>query len=436
MQLQDQLDTIFAGLDKNPNKLVAMIEKEIASLNRATQFINYYEAQELDEYTLDQLRLSITNDVFSKSPQQAVYLMRSFLDLHENILEHVDDDNGGIGDVFIAACVDLGEICKHVQMPITDLVDLVFTMYMSGSDYGIYDELISNFQEALQETGLKLLQEKFEQSFNTDNAWEVSPALKHIADCQKDVDYYIRACSLASNLSNHDYIEISKRLIEHERGKEALEWLDKVDISYYGYEADWYSLRIQAFELNKDYELAQKERLAWFKVNLDPQVYQEILKRTEPAFQETFRQETIQRAFQSPNPHTGLSFLIGIKELEESEKFVCLKIDDLNGASAYTLRPIADLLQKTNHPLGATLLYRTLIHPILGAAKSACYNDAAEDLVACVLLAPQITEWRGHQPHEEYLVTLQQTHKRKISFWPKYQSALENQANKAERLKR
>lgn len=428
--LQEQLDIIFAGLNKDPQKIVDRIKKKISSFKQITKFFDYREADTLAS-NLDQLRLRIVEDLFQKSSQQALNLLLPFLDLQEKIFAHVDDSNGAVGDVFIEACADLGTICKHVPMPIANLAELIFTRFMSDQ-YGIYDGLILNFKDVLREDGLKLLQKRFEQSLNTSHIGREIYALKDIADCQKDADAYIRACTLTGKLSDRNYLEISKRLIEHERIKEALQWLDKVDRSNYGCQQELYHLKIHALESDEDYQGAQAERFTWFKVNFSADVYQDILGHAEPTFRKSFREEAIQKAFQLSDPHTALSFLIETNELEESAKLVRLKIDSLDGNQYYTLRPAASLLQDLD-PFAATLLHRKMIQSILESAKSKYYHHAAKELVICRVLVPRIKEWENHPPHDEYLLALQQAHKRKVSFWAAYQSAIQSQASKKDR---
>lgn len=97
--VQKQLDIIFAGLDEDPQKIVNMIKKEIASLRRSSKFVDYYESDSLAD-RLNDLRLRIINDLKDKSPKIAFEMMLDFLDLHKNTLERVDDSNA----VLLAVC--------------------------------------------------------------------------------------------------------------------------------------------------------------------------------------------------------------------------------------------------------------------------------------------------------------------------------------------
>lgn len=386
--IQKQLDIIFAGLDEDPKKIVNMIKKEISSLARSTRFIDYYESDSLAD-RLNELRLRIVNDLNAKSPKIAFEVMLNFLDLHKNTLERVDDSNGTVSDVFITACENLGSIAQDTdQLSNEKLVDIVFSRF-TNNDYGIYDGIIRNFKNILNNEDLSLLQEKFEHIANGKNISMVKHGLQSIADCKNDVDLYIYACSFKDSIHAHDHLDIAKRLISSSRAKEALQWLDSMEISS-PWQQDRRKLKIQALELDEDYEQAQKERLSWFAETLNPQVYKDIINAYNEDLKKEFQSSSIKKAFQFQEPHTSLYFLVQIEEFEEAARFVRARFKELNGRQYYVLRPTADLLQSID-PIAAILLYRKLIEPVLEETKSKYYNYAAKDLVTCAVLNSKIT---------------------------------------------
>lgn len=93
------------------------------------------------------------------------------------------------------------------------------------------------------------------------------------------------------------------------------------------------------------------------------------------------------------------------------------------------------MLQNTD-PIAATLLYRKMIEPVLDETKSKYYNYAAKDLVTCGVLNFKIANWGTLQNHEEYLKAIEIKHKRKVSFWAEYKSALPKQADKEAKMVR
>jgi hypothetical protein len=426
--IKKQLNVIFAGLDEDPKKIISIIKKEISALKKSTKFVDYYESDNLAE-RINQLRINIANDLLLKSPNHARELMLEFFNLHKATLNRCDDSNGTISDVFRIACEDLGKICEQISAPDEELVNLVFTKFMNN-EYGIYDKIISNFNNALKDSGLELLKAKIEEASNQKNISKIKSGLQEIADCKKDVDAYIKACSFKGDPSDHDYLDIAKRLIEIWRAKEALQCLDKIDIpSNHFWQEDCRKLKIQAFELDGDYEKAQNERIAWFENNLSPDLYGQILKHAKMEFKEPFRKEAINKAFHFQETHTALAFLTQIQEFEEAGNLVKHKINELHGRQYYILRPIAGILCDID-PLAATLLYRKMIEPILEEAKSKYYSYGAKDLVMCNILSLKITNWQSCQNHYEYFKILEEKNKRKFSFWNEYKIALQKKSKK------
>lgn len=433
--VQKQLDIIFAGLDEDPKKIVSMIKKEIASLKRSSRFVDYYESDSLAD-RLNDLRLRILNDLNAKSPKIAFEMMLDFLDLHKNTLERVDDSNGAVSGVFFTACHDLGSLAANTNhLNRHEIVEIVFSRFMNDG-YCIYDDIIDNFEDSLKDQGFDLLQGKLEHIGNDKNTYRVKLGLQSIADCKNDVDLYIRACSFKDGICAYDHLEIAKRLINHWRAKEAIEWLDTMQIpSNHYWQEDRKGLKIQALELDGNYEQAQKDRISWFAETLSPKLYGEILKAAKPDFKKTFQLDAIKQAFQFPEPHISLVFLVQTQEFEEVGKFVRSRFKELKGSQYYTLRPAADLLKNTD-PFAAIMLYRKMIEPVLEEAKSKYYNYAAKDLVTCGVLDSKITDWEELQKHDEYFKEIEVKHKRKTSFWSEYKLALEKQAAKEAKIAR
>lgn len=427
--IQKQLNTIVAGLDDDPKKLISALKKEIAGLKRSTKFIDYYESTKFAD-NLDHLRQRISEDLMLKSASDAATLMLSFLDLHKNTLNRVDDSNGEVGGVFRDACENLGQIYAQLEKPIEEIVDLVFNSFVKNNEYAIYDDIIFNFKESLQSQGLLLLKDRIEKTLNLKNTITVQIGLCQIADCRSDPDSYIEACKFASKLSAYNHLEIAKRLIKAWRSKEALEWLDKADIALtHPWYDDLTELRIEALEIDGNYVQVQKERVEWFNRSLSSKVYGQILSHVKPEFKDAFKKDAIKKAFSYEEPHAALAFLIQAQEFDEAIKLTRLKLDQLDGGQYRLLRQAADIFSKID-ALTATLLYREMLEAVVAATRSKYYNYAAKDLVSCDNLSTEITNWEIYENHQAYLEQFKVKHKRKVSFWGEYDIALQKQAQK------
>ncbi|MDP3935579.1 MAG: hypothetical protein Q8Q56_01095 [Alphaproteobacteria bacterium] len=427
-ELQKPLDMIFAGLDDDPKKIVLLIKKEIASLKRSKRYIDYYESSALADH-LNQLRLRIIEDVLAKSPKHAWELMLEFLDLHEKTFDRVDDSNGSVGDVFRDACENLGNISNQTNYPINEIVQIVFERFMKN-DYGIYDDIILHFKNTLGVDGLQQLYTQLHSAHTTTNSRKISSGLKSIADCRNNVDEYIRACSLNGAPIAYDHLDIAKRLMDHWRAEEVLQWLERMDIpSNHGWESQRLKLKIQALELNGEYALAQEERIAWFDKSLSPELYGEILKHSKESIKESFKVDAVLKALKFNEPHAALNFLIKAQEFEAAGKLIRQRLKEFHGREYSVLRGAAEILESSD-PLAATLLYRRMMEAILEEAKYKYYNYAAKDYVRCGLLNTNIVEWEAFQSHNEYSSDLKEKHKRTSGFWEIYQVELHKQTAK------
>ena len=418
--LQKQLDMLFAGLEDKPTKLKRILKKEISSLRRDPRFIDYYQSRSFAG-EIDAIRLRIFEDLKSKSPADAFELMEGFLNTHEVTLNRADDSNGDVGEVFREACRDFGEIAKVTSFDALQLAEKIFNKFMNN-DYGIYDDIIKDFKESLKNEGLDFLKEKLLLSDREKKGYAIQQGLQIIADCRGDVDDYIKARFLKGEIHGRGCLDVAERLINHWRIKEALEWIEKVNLKENAlWRGECHDLRIKALELEGSYDSAQGERLLWFEESLSVKTYEQILKNGDEKFKESFRQDAIKKAFNFSAPHTAVRFLMESQEIEALREIIRLKHDQLYGRDYSLLRPVASLLEEVD-PIAASLIYRRMGHPVLEEAKSKYYKYAAKDLVRCEVLSHGIKDWGNIETHEAYFKEFQESHKRKISFWREYES--------------
>ena len=129
----------------------------------------------------------------------ALDLMWRFMELAEPVLNRVDDSNGSVGDVFRAACQDLGTIAAKAKPNPVNLADRVFAA-MQANDYGVFDGLVTVMLPALDEAGAAHLKERLTKVLTGRSAkagerdyhaLAVRSALQALADGKLDVDAYI-----------------------------------------------------------------------------------------------------------------------------------------------------------------------------------------------------------------------------------------------------
>jgi hypothetical protein len=94
--------------------IAAEISKRLTSLKSARSFVDWHKRRDFVK-DLDLQRTMIVDRLAPTRPDLALDLMWRFLDLAEPVLNRVDDSNGTVGDVFRAACNDLGAIASAAK---------------------------------------------------------------------------------------------------------------------------------------------------------------------------------------------------------------------------------------------------------------------------------------------------------------------------------
>ena len=98
------------------------IGKRLAALRSARSFVDWQRRRDLVK-DLDLQRTMIVDRVAQTRTDLALDLMWRFMDLANPVLNRVDDSNGSVGDVFRAACQDLGTIAAMAKPDPVNLVD-------------------------------------------------------------------------------------------------------------------------------------------------------------------------------------------------------------------------------------------------------------------------------------------------------------------------
>jgi hypothetical protein len=138
--------------------IAAEIGKRITALRSARSFIDWQKRRDFVK-DLDLQRAMIVDRVAQTRADLALDLMWRFMDLAEPVLNRVDDSNGSVGDVFRAACEDLGTIAARAKPDPVNLADRVLAA-VQANDYGVFDGLVTVMLPALGEAGAAHLKER------------------------------------------------------------------------------------------------------------------------------------------------------------------------------------------------------------------------------------------------------------------------------------
>src|SRR5271166_2369688 len=214
--------------------IATVISKRLTALRSARSFVDWQQRRDFVK-GLDLQRAMIVDRVAQTRADLALDLMWRFMDLAEPVLNRVDDSSGSVGDVFRAACQDLGTIAAKAKPDPVNLANRVFAA-VQANDYGVFDGLVTVMLPALGVAGAAHLKEQLTKALTGRSAKAgerdyhtlvVRSALQALADGQLDVDAYIALVPPEERRLPHQSAEIGRRLLAAGRAAEALAVLER-----------------------------------------------------------------------------------------------------------------------------------------------------------------------------------------------------------------
>ncbi len=349
-------------------------------------------------------------------------------------LECCDDSSGSVGDALKRALRVSGKASARTRRDPRSLAETILEQALAD-DYGIRDDIVAAFQEALGAEGLAHLRERLRFELRRAGSGALEPGtpewsrrttlgglLGEVGDALGDVDLFIESCRASGRLDVHA-VRIASRLLAAGRAAEALRTLDGQPP---GRRRDHESreLRIAALDALGSGEEAQAARWDEVRESLDTEALDAYLARLpDDDARSAAEGEARQLARRHLHAGAGLGFLLERGASAEAAELVRTRLSDLDGDAYMTLRPAAGRLEEMA-PDAAVLLFRLLVDAVLDARRSDAYAHAVRDLGAAERISRRVSWPRaGLASHEEYVATLKERHGRKYGFWSKVAAA-------------
>lgn len=114
-------------------------------------------------------------------------------------------------------------------------------------------------------------------------------------------------------------------------------------------------------------------------------------------------------------------FLISVGKIDEAEAYLLERADQLNGDGYSSLLSLVEMLESENRHLPVSLIYRSLLVSILERGYPKSYPHGLRYLKKLDKLAKAVSDWKSLEPHEAFKDRIYQNHRRKLSFWSKYE---------------
>ena len=418
--------------------VAAEIGKRLTTLRSAHAFVDWQKRPDFVR-DLDLMRATIAERIAPTRPDLALDLMWRFMTVAEPVINRVDDSNGSVGEVFRAACEDLGTIAARAKPDPQELAARVFSAIMKN-DYGEFDRLVPAIFPALGAVGVAALKARLlaalpkrpAKDHYDHQAAAVRRALQDLADGEGDVDGYVALVPDEARKRSTIAAEIGRRLLTAGRAAEAIAALERAtpeqrtrgsdwdDDTYRLVQdrrsADWESVYLDALDATGRAERAQRLRWAAFEERLSTERLRAYLQKL-PDFEDVLAEErAMEHALTFRSFSTALYFLHTWPAHRHAAHLVLARHAEIDGNLYYLLDPAARSLEGA-HPLAAMLLRRSMIEDTLSGAKSKRYRHAARHLAECQSLAPLISDYGRFETHAAFVARLRTGHGRKIGFW-------------------
>ncbi|HQT91447.1 MAG TPA: hypothetical protein PL001_05410, partial [Candidatus Kryptobacter bacterium] len=218
-------------------------------------------------------------------------------------------------------------------------------------------------------------------------------------------------------------IDIAEVYFESGDAETALDWLGKVSLDdhFQAHERDELLLAIYR-KLGREKEAAET---AWriFRRSRHEETFEQLLEVVGSVSRQDLLDEEAKIILQSNEvDYTDAEFLIWCGKVEEAETYLLSHVSEIDGGYYGSILPLAEAMEHEERCLAATVLYRALLESILARAISKYYGYGVRYLRKLDELAPRVRTWKKVTPHDKYFSQLVEKHKRKSSFWERYEA--------------
>ncbi len=436
----------IAGL-KGPEAVAKLIDRRLSALEKAKSQIGWEKEKAFSE-DLRATVATMANELGQASAIMAVERLIRFIATSNSVYQRVDDSYGRLQNIYADAVEALGDliakVAPHDAMKLPTAIDaaLMFSQYGHLSD--VIEVVAKHLPEAelvLWQSRLADLQKQQENQVRSDRDYERNSMIRQLQNARQilagacgDIDGLI-AIEEAKLPQSQDVLGIAEKLLLADRPAEALEWVRREKPGGLRYLslanlADGEMPRLALSETRTLLEarildaLGEQEaalKLLWssFEASLSPKLLRIYIKKL-PDFEDF---DALDKAFahvgHAKSIYQALQFFLEWPKLDLAGDLVLRNCERWDGAYYRSLAPAALILEQSDQPLAATILYRALLDGILLRSHSKAYGYGAEYLEKLDELAKQevVAEATAFQSHTNYRLSLRQKHGRKSGFW-------------------
>ncbi len=410
---------VVERLISTPDDIVKSFKSKLSGLKRSRRFIPWGDSAQFAKelrFVLKDLQESV------RDPCLGAKLVADFCETDQASIERCDDSSGHVGDVYQ---YDAAEAFSAYAIHCDDkalLVKLLLDLN-KNDEFGIRVALIDRAQEFLSEALIRDLVISLEELSER----ETEPyRRRHWLHCVESLAMQIRdpgmfeKARLASHekISTSTCIDIAQAYVAAGNAAVALNWLEQVSQDERFMADNRERLLLEVYGMLGNIE-GQRE-VAWriFKAGRSAPSFKTLLEVVGEEQKDVIIDHEVSEILNAGQfSYSDAQFLIQMERMNEAERYVLDRSDQINGDHYHWLVPMAEDMAASAKWLGATILYRALLDSILRRAKTKTYPHGAKYLHKLQRISEQVTDWGAIGNHKKYYDSLRMNHGKKTSFW-------------------
>jgi hypothetical protein len=394
----------------------------LAAIKRMRGFVSWGESSAF-AYELASLLAELEASI--SDPRTGAELVAAFYEMDDVIFNHCDDSNGRIGDVFRH---DARNLFVHYASRCADkqwLGDLILRLNRNDG-FGLRDSLFDCAADYLPEETMRgLIGSLWALADREANEYQKRHWLRGIesfARQLRDAPLFEQAQLAAwPTLCTAARVDIAEVYLKSGDAPTALSWLERIPASetFQADKRDRLLLAIHEQLGNR----GKQEEAAWriFRRYRCEDTLSTLLRVIGDDQRERVIDEEARGMLQSEGlSYSDTTFLISGGRMDDAEAYLLARAGQLDGYFYDCLLPLAEDMERDRRFRMASVIYRALLESILSRAQSKYYHHGVRYLKKLEALAGKVDTWLTVQPHQTYMDELRQAHRRKSSFWSRY----------------
>jgi len=415
----DMVDRLIA----TPQENTVRFREKLSILKHSQYVVDWRESLSFSrelEALLQDLKAGVSD------PLTGVELVSAFYETDRRVFDNCNDSNGHVSGVYQfdakSLFAEYASLCEDKEK----VADIILVL-QQNDEYGVRDVLIDCAADCLPEATIRSMVTKLQQLVDNEKDEYKNRhnfrLIESLARQIKDAELFAKT-RIASwgELTPAAHIDIARVYLESGDVHTAHSWLKKIPNDDTSQEYEREKLLLQIYkQLGDDQELGSL-LYKQLKAYRSTEKLQDLLNVIgEDKRDDVILTETAEILADSGFKSSNAEFLTSIGKIYEAETYLLDRAGQINGDLYSGLLPLAKIMETEERSLAASIIYRSLLSSILDRGYTKAYSYGAQYLKKLDTMAASITDWGNFEIHDVYKGRIYEAHKRKRSFWPKYE---------------